>query len=309
MKNKNIIKLKIPIWFLIINIIIFSLFSVLQIIYFINNVQGSMLIFFRLLIYISSIIYIISAISFIILSQLKKYERISVFLTIIGVMSIILPITTSILNVSNPLISFIINFLSFLTLIISIIALIDRFIDKKIEYSNHFSVTKLIIFMILTLGLYFFYWYYRNLEYIEDYGRKDINIILRMLGLFVPFLNIFLIYDQFTIIKEINEDKLIKVTWSPGWMTFWLIFLYGLERFFIYFTNEDSLTRILLYAGTIFLTCIPLIEIQDSLNDYWNNIQKNLRKRSFFSRGEVIFIVIASLIWIIYLLTSVNRIF
>jgi hypothetical protein len=306
-KNKIITKIKIPLWFLIINIIVFSSFLIGHIIYFLNNNSPTpWVLFFMGLILISSVFYIMSALYFIILSLKKRFENISILLVILGIASFILPILFLILNFPNTKINnLILNIFPFLTLILSIILLINQFIDNKKEYSNHLSITKFVTFMILTLGLYFVFWYYKNLEYIEDYGRKDINTTLRFLGLFVPILNIFLIYDEFIIIKEINQNKFIKVTWSPGWMTFWLIFLYGLERFLIYFTDENSLMRIILYIGIVFIICFPLIEVQDSLNDYWNIIQKKFPKRNSFSKGEIVFVVIAALIWILYIITLV----
>ena len=78
------------------------------------------------------------------------------------------------------------------------------------KLSNYLPIPKLIGLMVLSFGFYFYYWYYKNLEYIEDYGKKDSLIWFRFIGILIPILNIYLIFDSIKDIKELVRTKRVS---------------------------------------------------------------------------------------------------
>lgn len=162
------------------------------------------------------------------------------------------------------------------------------------EYSNKFPIKKLIILSILTLGIYNYYWFYRNWKYIKEETKKDISPILRTIGLLIPIYNIWLVYDQFRAIIQLANKKKIKTKYFPITLTLTFIFFSywgALSR--IGGSPQEYPIKILLFFPLILL---PLICIQKYFNLYWDKTQK-LPIRTDFSGGEVILIIVGIILW------------
>ena len=64
------------------------------------------------------------------------------------------------------------------------------------------SVAKVIILTLVTLGIYGIYWYYKVLSEIKEHTGRDYSPWLRLVMLFIPFLNFYVIYK---IPADMNE--------------------------------------------------------------------------------------------------------
>ncbi|GAB3029518.1 DUF4234 domain-containing protein [Natronobiforma cellulositropha] len=59
---------------------------------------------------------------------------------------------------------------------------------------RHRSLAKQVLFAVLTLGLYTIYWYYITFDQLNRGTDAEYNTVLRFLGLFVPVLNIVILW-------------------------------------------------------------------------------------------------------------------
>ena len=163
------------------------------------------------------------------------------------------------------------------------------------QYSNKILISKLIILNILTFGIYTIYWVYKNWKYIKEYGKKDIQPGWRTVGLIVPIYNIWLIYDQFKSIINLANKKKIETNWSAGGLTALFVIL-SIITIKITLRLPDDYIFVFLYPLLTFIAILPLIPIQNYLNNYWSKVQKH-NLESKFATTEIILMVLGIILW------------
>ncbi|MCZ7392064.1 MAG: hypothetical protein ABOK23_03050 [Candidatus Methanoperedens sp.] len=116
------------------------------------------------------------------------------------------------------------------------------------------------------------------------------------MGLFVPIVAIFLIYEQLKDIRDFALQAGCKAYSSPGSITFGFIFVYIVS--FAVVRSENL-------AGLFFLVnllYIPLLVfVQKTLNDYWKKEQLGLEMRIGLSGGEIALLLTGVILWTLYL--------
>lgn len=155
------------------------------------------------------------------------------------------------------------------------------------ETNWYLDIRKLAIFSILSFGLYYFYWFYRNWAQINIIKKKNYRPLLRTLGLLVPFLNLYLVYSQFEEIKEISIKIDYKLSFSPMLLAFVYMVLLSLWKFPDYYS----------YLGVV--SFLPLIPVQRGLNAYWKGSKS---AKIMFSIKEVIVVIVLGFIFLLSLL-------
>lgn len=146
---------------------------------------------------------------------------------------------------------------------------------------SQYSIRKFTILLIFTYGSYYLYWFWRNWKLIKKARKSDISPGWRTAGLFVPILNLFLLYKQFNEIKRLADEKGIKANYSPGWrLVFFLLF----QTF---------------YLG--FLSPLVLNKIQKTFNDYWKIKEPQNEPDNTFSIKEIIFLILFGAFYLLIL--------
>ena len=107
-----------------------------------------------------------------------------------------------------------------------------------------------------------------------EHSQQPLHPGWRTLGLLVPGLNIFLVYDQLRTIAEAAGRAGIAVTYSPGIAT----------AVFFLLAFVSNLTMI--WALSL-LTVLPLLPVQETLNRFWVLQQPDRPLRREFSAGEL----------------------
>ncbi|MCL2687865.1 MAG: DUF4234 domain-containing protein [Methanobrevibacter sp.] len=139
------------------------------------------------------------------------------------------------------------------------------------EYSKAIPIRRLFLLMIFTLGIYGFYWYYKNCCYLRDEFNKDINPILRTILLIIPIVNIIFFY---LLLRDMNvyiEDEGIE-SYSPILNTLIMIFL----------------------GGPSVVGMWVLINVQESFNEFWRIKENGLPIRREFNTKEIIVMAVTS---------------
>ena len=158
----------------------------------------------------------------------------------------------------------------------------------KKGYSNYQPLYKLIILYIITFGVYTLVWIYRTSKQLKEanfnvnFCKKNkeeemsgkISPPLRTIGLFIPIVNIIVLYETFKAIisyAELNKKGDYK---SPG--------------FFIMFY---------LFLMAMWLGFIPIAMIQSTLNKTWKKTDKRTIKKMPYIHEWLIFILVPFLIF------------
>ncbi len=148
------------------------------------------------------------------------------------------------------------------------------------------------LFFVVSGGYYQFYWFYRNWKDFKEYLNLDFNLAFRTIGLFVPFLNLYLVWKQFSeingLLEEAGLDPCSIRTLHPVWAGF---FFAGNRGLFYAKTWVDALCAI----AALILSCVPLLVVQKRLNGYWREVQGDLPPREV-SKGELAAVALSCLL-------------
>ena len=157
--------------------------------------------------------------------------------------------------------------------------------SSNLEFSYGLPILHLILFDILTLGIYgAIYWFYRNWKHLKAHKNLDISPGLRTVGLFVPIVGIIMIYEQFRDIKNFTEETGIKTYLSPGLLNLGFIVLSFLTA------RLPGIWWIITWA----LVLLIPIYVQNYLNKYWFQEQAGIPLKKGFSNTEIILMIISA---------------
>ncbi len=171
--------------------------------------------------------------------------------------------------------------------------------------------------MLAYLAGYFYllYWFYRNWRDLRDEIGLKVRPGLRTVGLLVPLLNFYLIYDQFRLIRDADrtagQRPVFLFAATSGFLTF--SNLTALLPDFFWPLLFDRLTAVLfilllvLTAASWLLACLSLALVQRGLNRLWEKIHGKREVKNYFSSGEKALIGTFGSIFVLGLLVAVVR--
>jgi hypothetical protein len=142
-------------------------------------------------------------------------------------------------------------------------------------FSKVLPIRRLFLLTVLTGGLYFYYWFYKNNCFLRDDLGKDVSPFLRTILLLVPIVNFVIIYELLSHMNEYIEAEGIE-SYSPGLNTLIWIFLPIIGRLWL------------------------LINVQESINELWKMRESNLPVRREFSNSEIVVMFLGVIFWISY---------
>ncbi|MGL4670013.1 MAG: hypothetical protein ACRCVG_05400 [Methanobacteriaceae archaeon] len=164
---------------------------------------------------------------------------------------------------------------------------------KNNVYSNILPIRKAIPLFALTGGLYFYYWFYKNVKNIQEYHNVEMSPKLSTICLFIPVLNFIIIYDLFKKMEGFIADEGIE-SYSSVLMIITVILL---------------LFSFLFIPLTIFLTFWPYLNVQESFNEYWLKKEPNLPIKRSFSDGELLVLILGGFVFSIFALVLFTILF
>lgn len=171
----------------------------------------------------------------------------------------------------------------------------------------YLSPTRILLMSVLSYGLYLLYWFYLTWKQYRDHTRAEAFPVWHALTLVVPFYNLFRTHAHMRTYKELMDHAGVPGTINPGWAVgmvaiSWLLgIISGILSGGIDYSNEISqqtaIVIALLDVISVVIVARLLLQIQGSLNRYWNGVN-NLRVDSVaIGVGEVIFALIGVLLW------------
>ncbi|MBK8191352.1 MAG: hypothetical protein IPK79_12995 [Vampirovibrionales bacterium] len=159
--------------------------------------------------------------------------------------------------------------------------LIDQSNSGKKLYSNKQSLIFLFLLSFLSIGIYDLYWFYKNWRQLKSIGYK-ISPGLRLLGLFVPFLNLYLLDNFIREVKKLGDSVGNKTYPYPFLVGFCYIFSNIVSRYVIFHFG---------FWAPVYL--------QGKLNAYWDKTQPSLETRKFPTVWEWVFLIVLGLFWLL----------
>jgi hypothetical protein len=136
------------------------------------------------------------------------------------------------------------------------------------------SLTKFILLWLGTLGLFHFYWFYKQWDYERENGA-DVVPLLR--ALFAPFF----VYGLFRGIHRECDDHDATNNWNPAMLA--LIYIAGILSF--------------KFAGRTFwsvgyLTFLPILPVQASINELNRRLAPDLPANTGYSWWQVLLLLV-----------------
>lgn len=145
-----------------------------------------------------------------------------------------------------------------------------------------------VLLSIITFGLYHVYWFYRNFKYLKVYKNLEISPIMRTVGLYIPILGFFILYDILFKLRDFARDGGVYRLYTPG-----EIFVGYLISMALYKFLSDPYWIIGLLSGTA-----VLVMVQRTLNLFWEARQLCIPRRSNYHLfGEFIVAVVVAGLW------------
>ena len=158
------------------------------------------------------------------------------------------------------------------------------------QFSNAQPVWHYVLLSLATFSLYNIYWFYRNWKHLKLYEGWDISPGWRTIGLFVPILNLFLLYGLLKHIRDYAESAECETLYSAGWiMLGWLL--------------SNALGW--LDDPWLFLSLLsvwPIGVVQGVLNSYWNKKQPHLTARTKLSGTQIAILLIGGIFWALFII-------
>lgn len=167
-------------------------------------------------------------------------------------------------------------------------------------YSSAQPIWQLAILTVCSLGVYFFWWYYRNWRDLARFHNSTVSALPSTVIQVVPLANVFMTYLQFRAIHKIAKSHNVPTFGSPATLAlgYWLLDytktaaqLQGL--FHPHSANEVLLAVASILLFVLLLTWI-LVTVQDTLNALWSATQPNMPARTKLSSPELIFLAVTS---------------
>ncbi|MEX0998369.1 MAG: zinc-ribbon domain-containing protein [Thermodesulfobacteriota bacterium] len=156
------------------------------------------------------------------------------------------------------------------------------------------SPKRLILFSVLTLGIYELYWFYKNWQAVKESERQ------KMYPFWRAVFAVFFCYSLFKKVLESAKKQAYQSSYSPGWLAAVYISLLLLGSGL---GNIDSydLEFNFIWLIVVISTFIPLLPIQKAINFNNEKIKGSKVLPEGFSSGEVVLIVIGVL-WFLLVL-------
>lgn len=174
-----------------------------------------------------------------------------------------------------------------------------EWIDKRapsgalVKYSDAQPVWQFVLLSIITVSFYNFYWFLRTWRQLRAQENWDISPGWRLVGLFIPILNLFLMYDLFKYIRNVARARDCERLFSPGLMLIVWILITALVRL------PDP------YWLMALLTVLPIGVLQNVLNTYWSKTQPNLAMRTSLSFGQIWLFILGAVLWALFIFSYI----
>ena len=178
---------------------------------------------------------------------------------------------------------------------------------------TYISMTRIILLVIASYGVYPIYWMYRTWKQYRDHTGAEAYPVWHALTQLVPIYTFFRFHAHGRVIKELMHERGISDNLVLDVLvTLWIIAAvleyaaYGSWLDWLSWIVEDGdepgLSSLLWaeaigWAG-IAIDLIAVCWIQSNLNRYWAEVDNRLTRSARFGKGEILCILIGAVLWV-----------
>jgi hypothetical protein len=141
-------------------------------------------------------------------------------------------------------------------------------------YSRGQHPFHLVALSIFTLGLYEVFWFWRNWRDLRDRSGLELSPGWCTLGLLVPVINVALVYQQLRLVRDAAKTRGVEPTYSP----------FAVTAAFFALAIAGNLTLVWIVS---LLNVLPLVPVQQTLNQLWRVEQPDAQLRERFAPYEM----------------------
>ena len=137
------------------------------------------------------------------------------------------------------------------------------------------SLGSILLLDIITLGIYFFYWYYTVNKEIKEHMKLNINLRLYLWGMFVPGLNFYLFYKTAAMVGDMQHADKLDFEIKPVTATISII-----VPFFYQFIVQSNINKHLdVHTGKVQLKEVIFEERRGVIKEEKKKLFEFFRKR------------------------------
>lgn len=164
--------------------------------------------------------------------------------------------------------------------------------------SNKLSIAKLFFLHLITFGVYRFFWLEKNHSDFDKDIRKQENLTI---GLFLGgFIQTIFIQNQFESIKKTARENGILVKWSASGLAYLVATITVILVIPAFF--HEAFFIIILIIITNIVSLLPIITVQDTLNEVWEKKYPKRIMSNKFTVLESVLSVVGLVVWVWLLL-------
>ena len=169
--------------------------------------------------------------------------------------------------------------------------------ERQIDPAVRITLGRVIWVSALSGGLYVFYWFYLTWKQLAAETNDTHHPVWHALTLAVPIYGLFRMHAHVRVIAELASGRGITSYMAPGLAVVLVLVSYGLSLAGVRDTGHAT-AIVLSVIGTVVSTTLVVLA-QAGLNSYWEKARENILTDARIGVGEVVFVVLGVLIWII----------
>lgn len=172
----------------------------------------------------------------------------------------------------------------------------------------HISSTRVPLMMVLSHGLYLFYWFYLTWKQYRDHTGTEAYPFWHALTLFVPIYSLFRTHAHVRAFKELLLNAGLSADLSVGgavllMLIYWVVGIIGVAvawgsgDFSAQMTQGAALGSTV--TGLIGIAVVTglVMHVQGNLNHYWGSLEKVKAVTANIGIGEVFFVLLGFASW------------
>lgn len=169
---------------------------------------------------------------------------------------------------------------------------------------NLIPIKRVVMMMVASDGLYFFYWFYLTWKQYRDHTSEEAFPFWHTMTQSVPVYGLFRVHAHMGTFAELIGKHGTPSTIRPKWavavilistllsLASWLITLQG------HLSQGQALMALALAIVQTAMVAWLLVGVQSNLNSYWNSISTGA-SRAKVGAGEVVLAILGSISWLL----------
>ena len=178
--------------------------------------------------------------------------------------------------------------------------------DRFLPY--YLSPTRILVMVVLSYGLYLFYWLYLTWKQYRDHTGQEAFPVWHALTQFVPIYGWFRFHAHIRTYKELMSNSGVPSSLSTGWAV--VIFIISSLLGWVAgpgwgdISQSEAVVTAILGVVSVALLAGLLLQVQENLNRYWGGLPQVSSGETSLTNarigvGEIILLVLGLLVWCI----------